>query len=74
MNRVLIVSSNQLGTVEPMVVKVFVQKCSYTWSRLIKTKYLWDLPQKIVWQLNKDRKSLELYNDIVVVAAGWDHV
>ena len=40
MNRVLIVSSNQLGTVEPMVVKVFVQKCSYTWSRLIKTKYL----------------------------------
>ena len=41
-----------------MVVKVFTQKRSYTWSRLIKTKYLWDLPQKIVWQLNNDRKSL----------------
>ena len=44
-----------------MVVKVSIQKRSYTWSRLIKTKYLWDLPQKIVWQLIKDRKSLELY-------------
>ena len=31
-----------------MVVKVLIQKRSYTWSRLIKTKYLQDLPQKIV--------------------------
>ena len=44
-----------------MVNKVFIQKRSYTWSGLIKTKYLWDLQQKIVWQLNNDRKSLKLH-------------
>ena len=44
-----------------MVVKVFIEKRSYTWSRLTKTEYLWDLPKKIVWQLNNDQKSLELH-------------
>ena len=37
-----------------MVVPAFIVFSSYYWSRLIKTKYLWDLPQKIVWQLNND--------------------
>ena len=37
----------------PMVVKVLIQK-RYI-RGLIKTKYLWDLPQKIVWQFNNDR-------------------
>ena len=37
------------GGVLVMVDKVFIQKRSYTytWSRLIKTKYLWDLPKKV---------------------------
>ena len=40
-----------------MVVRVFIQKRSYTWFRLIKRKYLWDLSQKIVWQLKRVEKS-----------------
>ena len=42
-----------------MVVKVFIQKRSNTWSGLIKNKTLSDLPQRILW--HKDQKSLELY-------------
>ena len=39
-----------------MVVKVLIQKRSYTWSRLIKTQHLWDFPQKIVWQVQWSKK------------------
>ena len=40
----------------------YTQKNSNMWSRLIRTKCLWDIPQKIVWQLHMDRKSLKLYS------------
>jgi hypothetical protein len=65
-----------------MVVRVFIQKRSYTWSRLIKKQYLWDIPQKIVWQvewlkkpwtpyfftLNKNIETvgLSLWNDCIL--------
>ena len=61
-----------INKIIPMVVKVLIQKRSYTWSRLIKIKYLWDFPQKIVWQIEKAlnytinalNKSSELWHSI----------
>ena len=44
-----------------MVVRVFIQKWSCTWSRLIKMQYLWDLSQKIVWQVEWSKKPLTAY-------------
>jgi hypothetical protein len=49
-----------------MDVKVFIQKHSYTWFHLIKTKYLWDLLQKKPWTILWTPKISRQSYDIVV--------